>query len=633
MITDGGVKRAPGDDPAARVAEFWGSPEREVTGLSWTEIPRVAANVNRRATGDPDIHWITHSEQFMGALPKPRRALSLGSGTGIVERAVRERDVCQHIDGLDVAEGAIERARMLATESGLTGLDYRVADLNRDALPADAYDVVYAHAVLHHIFALEHVLDQIRRALKPGGVLVLYEYVGPAQMQFPREHLELADTLLRAIPDRYRRHVRAGLDGTKDSAPRLSLAEMNATDPSEGIRASEIITLAASRFEFRHVRPIGGTLLVLIFNEIAANFRDDDPEAQAIVDAVVHVENVLIDSGVLPSYHAYAVCEKTDNALPAQTHGLAGWRLAPTLPTRDELPPALTKQVTHAIEHDPHAATTDDLRTASSEGHLSFLCNICSARSTVSGAELGREEPSCKACGSSVRNRAIIHALSLALFGASVPLDDFPVRPDIAGLGLSDWHEYASRLAAKFGYENTFFDRSPQLDITNIPDDRFGGYDFVIASEVFEHVATPVSDALANTYRLLKPRGVLILSVPYTLDDDTTEHFPELHRYELIDVAGQKVLLNRTQDGRWQVFEDLVFHGGDGATLEMRLFGRESLLRMLYIAGFEDVEVHDRDDPRFGIVFREPWSLPITARVKADGVPAASSSGKVPSRL
>jgi 2-polyprenyl-3-methyl-5-hydroxy-6-metoxy-1,4-benzoquinol methylase len=632
VTTDDAVKRVAGNDPAARVAEFWGSPEREVTGLSWTEIPRVAANINRRATGDPGIHWITHSEQFMGALPKPRRALSLGSGTGVVERAVRERDVCQRIDGLDVAEGAVARARGLARESGVTGVEYRVADLNRDELPPEAYDVVYAHAVLHHIFALEHVLDQIRRTLKPGGVLVLYEYVGPAQMQFPREHLELADALLGAIPPRYRRHVRAGLDGTKDSAPRLSLAEMNATDPSEGIRASEIITLAASRFELRHVRPIGGTLLVLIFNEIAANFRDDDPEAQAIVDALVHVENVLIDSGVLPSYHAYAVCEKTDSALPAQTHGLAGWRSACTLPTRDEPSRLPTRQVTQVITRDL-PAVTEERRTAASEGHISFLCNICSARSTASTTELGREEPSCKACGSTVRNRAIIHALSFALFGASVPLDDFPARPDITGLGLSDWHEYASRLADKFGYENTFFDRSPQLDITDVPDERRGRYDFVIASEVFEHVASPVSDALANTYRLLKPRGVLILSVPYSLDGETTEHFPELHRYKLVVVAGQKVLLNRTPDGRWQVFEDLVFHGGDGATLEMRLFGRESLIRMLYAAGFEAVEVHDRDDPRFGIVFREPWSLPITARVKTDDAPVATSSSAVSSRL
>ena len=227
---------------------------------------------------------------------------------------------------MDVAGNAVESARKTAQAEGLDGLTYEVADLNTVQLPAKTYDIVYAHAALHHIFQLEHVLDQIRKTLKPGGLLVAYEYIGPSQMQFPRRDLELADSFLKLIPERYRKLQRA--KGTKEEAFRFSLDVMNRSDPSEGIRASEIVPLIASRFEIKHFRYVGGTLLLLVFNEIAGNFLENDLEILPLVDALITLDNFLIDYAVLPSYHVYIVCQKTDNPLPMQTRNV----LPPTAP-------------------------------------------------------------------------------------------------------------------------------------------------------------------------------------------------------------------------------------------------------------------------------------------------------------
>jgi len=78
-------------------------------------------------------------------------------------------------------------------------------------------------------------------------------------MQFPRRDLELADIFLQAIPESYRSMRR--LKNIKKEALRFSLDMMNNSDPSESIRASEIIPLTASRFELKHCRLVGGTLL------------------------------------------------------------------------------------------------------------------------------------------------------------------------------------------------------------------------------------------------------------------------------------------------------------------------------------------------------------------------------------
>ena len=307
-------------EPTKKAAEWWSDPESEAPETQWVRVPGVVENMNRRATGDPEMDWITHSAGLLAKFAKPVKALSLGCGFGVIERVLRRCDYCQLIHGVDVAEGAIEGARKAAQAEGLDGLTYEVADLNTATLPKEAYDVVYAHAALHHVFQLEHLLDEIKQTLKPGGLFVVYEYIGPSQMQFPRRDLELADVFLNVIPERYRKLQRRG--GNKKEALRTSLDAMNSSDPSEGIRASEIVPLVASRFEIRHFRYVGGTLLLLVFNGIAGNFLESDSEIIPLVDALITLDNFLIDNAVLPSYHVYMVCQKTENPMPMQAHNI-----------------------------------------------------------------------------------------------------------------------------------------------------------------------------------------------------------------------------------------------------------------------------------------------------------------------
>lgn len=303
-----------------KAAEWWSDPQSEAPETQWVRVPGVVQNMNRRATGDPAIDWINHSAALLSRFAKPIKALSIGCGFGIIERVLRRHDFCQLIHGVDVAENAIESARKTAEAEGLDGLTYEVADLNTVQFPAETYDIVYAHAALHHVFQLEHILDQIKHTLKPGGLLVAYEYIGPSQMQFPRRDLELADIFLKLIPERYRKLQRR--KGIKEESFRFSLDVMNRSDPSEGIRASEIVPLIASRFEIKHFRYVGGTLLLLVFNEIAGNFNEEDPESMPLVDALITLDNFLIDNGLLQSYHVYIVSQRTDNPVPMQTRNI-----------------------------------------------------------------------------------------------------------------------------------------------------------------------------------------------------------------------------------------------------------------------------------------------------------------------
>jgi SAM-dependent methyltransferase len=266
---------------------------------------------------------------------------------------------------------------------------------------------------------------------------------------------------------------------------------------------------------------------------------------------------------------------------------------------------------------------------------IAFRCNICNSDVTAprnllrrGGRESGwAEHNSCPVCGSTVRWRSIIHVLSMELFGKSLPVAEFPVRFDIKGLGLSDWDGYAVPLARHLDYRNTCYHREPKLDITCPPPEFEGAFDFVISSDVFEHVPPPVDRAFAGLHKVLKPGGLVIFSAPYDDAGPAVEHFPDLNCYEIVEINGRPLLRNTTRDGVQQEFTDLVFHGGPGATLEMRQFSKESIIAGFREAGFFDIKFHDVSCSEHGILWEENKAVPVAARLAPVGsAPRTESS-------
>ncbi len=244
----------------------------------------------------------------------------------------------------------------------------------------------------------------------------------------------------------------------------------------------------------------------------------------------------------------------------------------------------------------------------------SFICNVCGAECPRPAEPPGRETAGCANCISTVRLRGLVALLSNELFGVPLALPEFPTLKGLRGFGMSDPPNFARELEKKFEYTNTFYHQPPTIDITNPPESEWGRYDFIISSEVMEHVPPPVESAFANLYRLLKPNGLLLLTVPYGIDMHPKEHFPELYQHALASVGGKTVLVNRRRDGSTEVFEDLCFHGGDGSTLELRVFTEDRLKSILIGAGFSEVRIASENVPEFGVEHSEAWSLPIVAR-------------------
>lgn len=121
--------------------------------------------------------------------------------------------------------------------------------------------------------------------------------------------------------------------------------------------------------------------------------------------------------------------------------------------------------------------------------------------------------------------------------------------------------------------------------------------------------------AFDEACRLLKPNGFLCITVPSSpADADTVEYYPDLFDYSLVEVDGERLLVNRKKDGTTETHRNLEFHGGIGATLLMREFTQKDLARKLKASGFSDVIFQAEHVAQNGILLHGNWALPLVAR-------------------
>lgn len=244
---------------------------------------------------------------------------------------------------------------------------------------------------------------------------------------------------------------------------------------------------------------------------------------------------------------------------------------------------------------------------------LTFTCNCCATRiSSIPFDELDRETGACPTCGANVRHRSILALLSIEIFGKPLDLARWPENRAFVCANVGDIGNAKDRLAQKVTFVEPPIDAShePFLRLNGMPKGMTGTADAVVCSEVLQHVV-PFRGTLAWLNKLLKPGGLLILTVPYGFEP-TKEFFPKLHQWTVVHRKDGSQLRNVTADGKVETFDRLQPHGG--GRIAARLFGLADLRDAMKKAGYADVTVAGADNLQFGIQYRYPWGLPITAR-------------------
>ena len=265
------------------------------------ESPVIQQYLNRNATGDPKQNWIAHSVSRRLKGNAAPRVLSLGCGGGVFERDLLGLIPQARVVGLDFSAGAIGLAKQRAAEAGLS-IEYRVGDLNVIELERDSFDVVLASGALHHIHELERLLLQIRDCLSTNGFLIASEYVGPNQLQWTDAQVRAINNILELLPSRYKRRISASTEFKLSFLGPSSIEEMNRTDPTEAVHSKGLSRPPCQKY-FPHGRfkPIGGTILHMMLQDIIGNFQPGNDSDDCILRLICQLEWNLISSGQLGS--------------------------------------------------------------------------------------------------------------------------------------------------------------------------------------------------------------------------------------------------------------------------------------------------------------------------------------------
>src|SRR2546426_995789 len=124
-----------------------------------------------RVIGSADLppNWAFALETASALAPRGR-VLDYGCGQGEVVAAGLKRGL--DIYGTDVFYGGGHGQREAVARRGL--LDTRVFEMNHGKMPFDDgfFDFVFHNQVFEHVPDLDQVLQEIRRVLKPGGVML-----------------------------------------------------------------------------------------------------------------------------------------------------------------------------------------------------------------------------------------------------------------------------------------------------------------------------------------------------------------------------------------------------------------------------------------------------------------------------
>lgn len=334
-----------------QVANYW-SQVAERQELGFWNVPGWIAHQNLLASGTEDKSWLqVFHDELSHQKSSPKLALSVGCGSGLLEREMFKLGMCQQIDACDLSPELIKIASDEA-KAIQAPIRYFTADLNTHDFSSKKYDLIIGAGIFHHIENLEGLFLNLKNSLSDNGKLILYDYVGPSRFQWSDEQIKRCNAWLKQLPKKFKRkqgyprHYYLGktlfnwipfaysssvekIIKTLFPATvyhhflRLKTAQIQmnelipphpmqflVTDPSEAIRSDEILPVLKQHFEVKKFLSLGGTLAQPLFGRTVANFMDD-AEGTQWASKILKDERDAILQGNLSSDFVALIAEKT----------------------------------------------------------------------------------------------------------------------------------------------------------------------------------------------------------------------------------------------------------------------------------------------------------------------------------
>jgi ubiquinone/menaquinone biosynthesis C-methylase UbiE len=172
-------------------------------------------------------------------------ALEIGAGTGYFSLNLLQAGTIERATATDISPGMLAA---LEENAARLGLEVRTAAAEAETLPFpdESFDLVFGHAVLHHIPDLAQAFSEFARVLRPGGTLAFCgepSRYGDLLAAIPKRTALLTAPLWRRLVGASAREYEADENG-RDLEPEV---DVHAFSPGDLRRLSEAAGLSEVR--------------------------------------------------------------------------------------------------------------------------------------------------------------------------------------------------------------------------------------------------------------------------------------------------------------------------------------------------------------------------------------------------
>ena len=127
----------------------------------------------------------THAGHLLAHLDPGHRVLDFGCGPGTISVGLARAVEPGEMHGIDIEESQVSLARSAAEAGGHTNATFHVGDVTDLPFEDDYFDAAHCHAVLMHVPDTQAALAEVRRVLRPGGVISSREMIGASSFLEP----------------------------------------------------------------------------------------------------------------------------------------------------------------------------------------------------------------------------------------------------------------------------------------------------------------------------------------------------------------------------------------------------------------------------------------------------------------
>jgi O-antigen biosynthesis protein len=217
---------------------------------------------------------------------------------------------------LEINPAMLERGKEIARENGvLDNMRFVEADFNAWK-PNIQYDAVMANQSLHHVTALEHLFDQIKKGLHPDGSFVISDIIGRNGHQRWPEALKSVNKFWKELPESYKYNVI--LKRVENEYENWDCS----TEGFEGIRAQDILPLLVERFECEKFVGFGNVIDIFVDRCFGHHFNQKLEWDKEFIDRIHAEDEAGFKSGELKPTHMIAVFVNNLHATPYYSRGL-----------------------------------------------------------------------------------------------------------------------------------------------------------------------------------------------------------------------------------------------------------------------------------------------------------------------